>query len=137
MAAISPSIVYDTPRRPESLPVRGILVAAIAVGLGACLIRPANGSIPWSEFGVLATMAAAAILGGKEARRMTLDREREFDRTAVAARTGWMTVVIGSQGPADTARALVEPKAPPRNDPERRGLARRAKERRVEAGSRR
>jgi hypothetical protein len=134
MAAICPTLVYDTPRRAQPLPVRGVVVAAIAVGLGACLIRPTNGSTPWAEFGVLATMALASILGAKEARRMVLEREPEFVRAASSA---WMTVVIGSQGPADTAGELVEPKAPPRNDPERRALARRARERRTEAVSRR
>ncbi len=134
MATISPSIVHDSPRRARPLPVRGAVVAAIAVGLGACLIRPTSGPIPWAEFGVLATMAVAAILGGKEARRMVLERETQVVR---AAPSGWMSVVIGSQGPTDTAGELVEPKAPPRNDPERRGLARRARERRAEAVSRR
>ena len=48
-----------------------------------------------------------------------------------------MKVVIGSSGPADTAGAVVVPLAPPRNDPERRSLVRRADNRKAGAASRR
>jgi hypothetical protein len=115
---------------------RGV-VGLLTVGLGICLIRPVGGSIAWGDLGVLAALAVATFLGANEARRLVRQQQIAPAAEESLAETPWMSVIFEASGPADTAGSMVIPKAPPRNDPERRSLVRRAKERRHEAASRR
>jgi hypothetical protein len=104
------------------VPTRGLVVAAIAVGLGACLVRPSGGSLPAGDLAILAMMAATAILGAIEARRLVRARTLDAENPSGT----WHTVIVGTQGPAETSIRRSSPKSPPRRDPERRTLARRA-----------
>lgn len=120
--------------KAPGIPARGPIIAAVAVGLGLFLVRPLpGGGIAWGDVGILAALAATALVGARESRRLLAERE------AVASPAGrWMTIKIESGGPTDTAGIAETPKAPPRNDPERRSLQRRARERHREgAASRR
>ena len=120
-----------------AFPKRGMVVAGIAVGLGLCLVRPIGGSIAWADVAVLASLAVASIVGANEARRLVRQRQIEAEVVESIVEPQWMTVIVQAGGPAETAGALVVPKAPPRKDPERRALARRAKERKTMAASHR
>ncbi len=122
--------------KPHSLTGRGAVVGLIAVGIGACATRFAGGALSWGDGAILASLGVASLFGASEARRLVADRERAVE-PAVRPRGSWMKVVIGSSGPADTAGAVVVPLAPPRNDPERRSLVRRADARKGMAASRR
>ena len=134
--ATTPMILAQAPAKPHSLPTRGAVVGLIAVGLGAWATRFAGATLSWGDGAILASLAVASLLGASEARRLVAARER-VDEPVARANGAWMKVVIGSSGPADTAGAVVAPLAPPRNDPERRSLVRRADKRKAAAGSRR
>jgi hypothetical protein len=119
-----------------SMPTRGVVVGLIAVGIAISAARFGGGSVSWGDVAILASLAVTALVGASEARRLVAAREHPVapvERTEGA----WMKVVIGASGPADTAGAVVVPKAPPRNDPERRSLVRRAEERKHAGASRR
>jgi hypothetical protein len=118
----------EATRTPAALPHRGLIVAAIAVGLGICLINPIGRGISGGDLAILGVMAATAMIGANEARRLVHARE---ETKAEVSDGAWMTIIVGPQGPAETAGQIVKPKAPPRNDPERRSLARRARERQL------
>ena len=134
--ATTPMILAQFQANPHSLPTRGVVVGLTAVGIAACAMRFAGASLSWGDGAILASLAVASLLGASEARRLVAARER-VDELAPRAKGEWMKVVIGLSGPADTAGAIVVPLAPPRNDPERRSLTRRAEKRNVVAGSRR
>ncbi len=114
--------------RWPSIPARGVLIGLIVTGLGAALVRTSGQAISVADASVMGIMALTAVVAAKHSRRM-VQKQAE----AVAGETssnGWMTVVVGDAGPADQAGMITQPKAPPRNDPERRSLARRAADRR-------
>ncbi|MDB5352711.1 MAG: hypothetical protein JWN86_3958 [Planctomycetota bacterium] len=120
----------DLTRTKSPVPVRGVVVAAIVVALGLVLIDPIGRGVGVGDLLILAVMSVTAILGAKEAQRLVQAREAE-----VATEPGeWMTVIVGPQGPLETAGQITLPKAPPRNDPERRSLVRRAMEREPAGG---
>ncbi len=110
-------------------------MGGIACVLGASLIRPSAGTVPWAELGILAAMMVAAIVGATEARRIVAKRSEAAEETAAPVEGQWMTVMIGEKGAGGTSGQIARPKAPPRNDPERRSLARRARERRQAVGA--
>ena len=123
----------------RTVPTRGIVVALVAVGLGACLIQPTAGEIPWTELAILGAMAVASFLGANEARRLALRQQAQVATEEVpeAVVGPWMTVVVNPGGPADAAGMAQVPKSPTRDDPERRSLLRRAEERLPVGASRR
>ena len=134
--ATTPMILAQFRANPHPLPTRGVVVGLTTAGLAACAIRFAGASLSWGDGAILASLAVASLLGASEARRLVAARER-VEEPAARAKGAWMKVVIGSSGPADTAGAVVAPLAPPRNDPERRSLARRADKRKAGASARR
>lgn len=123
--------------RSGGLPKRGLIVAVIAIGLGLCLVKPVEGTIAWGDLAVLASLAVVSVFGANEAKRLVHQRQFEAETSEVVVEPHWMTVVIQSSGPADTAGVVAVPKSPPRKDPERRSLLRRAKERRTVGASNR
>jgi hypothetical protein len=132
--AIDLNRACDAPHKSSPPAVRGLVVASIANALGAALTLTSGRGIGWVDLTVLAAMGGTAIVGANEARRIVASRETEV---ATKQDGCWMNVVIGPQGPSETAGVLARPKAPPRGDPERRSLVRRAKERRKAEPSRR
>ena len=129
--------IGDAPPRSAGLPRRGLLVAIIVVGIGACLARPSSGEpISWSNGAILAAMAVAAVLGASESRRLVAAQQARNveDEPAREVVGPWLTVRVNPAGPADTAGVDDRPKSPTRDDPERRSLVRRAEER-VPAGA--
>jgi hypothetical protein len=134
--ATSTMILAPEGEKTAPWPRRGLVIGAIAVGMAALAAKFGGGSISWGDGAVLACLAGASLLGASEARRLVAARGRtEVPEQRVEG--AWMNVVVGSGGPAETAGAVVVPKAPPRNDPERRSLVRRADERRHVGASRR
>lgn len=113
---------------------RGLVIGVTAVGIGLCLIRPVGRTIPWNDLSILVAMAAASFFGANEARRLSLaqaqaSQEAESGVQEPEVVGPWMTVMVNRSGPADAAGSITHPDAPPRDDPERRSLARRAEER--------
>ena len=110
---------------PSLLPLRGVLIAVLVVGLGLFLIQPIRHGVTPGDFSILIVLVVTAILGHSASRRLVHARESQ----SAAANGCWMTIIVGPQGPTETSTTISRPKAPPRNDPERRSLARRARER--------
>lgn len=135
MATIPMTPVRGVAKR-SALPMRGVVVAAIAVGLGACLMRPAAGVVPWGDLAILGSLAVASLVGARQAQRLASARAPIAEAVPEPVGT-WMRVVVGEAGPADAAGMVVVPQSPPRDDPERRSLVRRARERRRAGSSRR
>ena len=103
--------------------------------MGLCLIKPVGGSIALADLAVLGSLGLVAILGAYEARRLVHHHQILLEADSKVVKPRWMTVIVQSAGPADTAGVVVIPKSPPRNDPERRSLTRRARERKTVGAS--
>lgn len=129
-------IVLEVPeevarRRPSTVPRRGLIVAMIAVGLGAYLAKPSDGGpIAWSDAAILASMAVVAMFGAAESRRLVASQMNQSELEPTIEVAGpWLTVMVNPGGPSDASGTIDEPKSPTRDDPERRSLTRRAEER--------
>jgi hypothetical protein len=108
------------------LPGRGASVACIALALGSVLIRPQSGEIPWSGLALLGAMASTAWIGGRFADRMA-------PVACASNRDGrWMHISIEFEGPGDTSERRADPIDSPQSGPERRQLARLARQQRRE-----
>jgi len=128
----------DEEKRPRTaLPVRGLVVGLVALGLGGWLAKSSAGAISWSDLAILAAMAVTALIGAGQARRLVAQQAAaEHEEVPVEVAGPWLTVNVNPGGPADAAGIAAVPKSPTRDDPERRSLLRRAEER-VPAGANR
>ena len=95
MATIDLLREHDATPTSRLVPTRGLVVAAIVVGLGASLVRPSGGNLLAGDLAILAMMAATAILGANEARRLV--RARTPD--AEAPNGSWLTVIVARKDP--------------------------------------
>lgn len=103
---------------------RGAVAGCVTLAVGATLIRPAAGSVPWGDLSLLAVLAVTAMVAGTAADRLA-------PRASPAPADGrWLTIVVECDGPAGLSGTMARPKVSPRNDPERRSLTRRAHDRR-------
>ncbi|MBX6312496.1 MAG: hypothetical protein IRY99_06190 [Isosphaeraceae bacterium] len=127
VAALMPAVAFAVAGR---LPGRGAVVGCLVLALGATLVRPAAGGVPWAALAVMGLLTASAVAGGELARGM--EPRPRTPCTLAGAEGHWMTIVIFPGGPADAAGTVVRPRVSPRNDPERRRLGRLAGERRRE-----
>ena len=120
-----------------ALPAVGFLVAGhvpgragasgcLAIGLGATLIRPMAGALPWGDLALLAGMATVACLGASQARKLA--RARGLEVSTPEGR--WVSIVVECENPSDSAGQVSRPKVSPHPMPERRGLTRLAGDRR-------
>ena len=125
----------DIKQPRAALPARGLVIASIALGLGAWLARSSGGTISWSNLAILAAIAVTALIGAGEARRLVVAQAATESEDAPIEVVGpWLTVNVNPGGPTDAAGITSVPKSPTRDDPERRSLVRRAEER-VPAGA--
>ncbi len=102
------------------VPGRGSALACVCLALGIVLTPSLEPGIHfWPSVAILAGLAAAAMLGGTLAERMS-----RSDNMANSINQGrWVHVYVESQGPDDSGGRLVRPKVSP-HSPERCLLAR-------------
>ncbi len=112
----------------SSLSVRGLVIGLIVLAFGATLVQPApDGGVAWVDYSVLAFLFVGAMIGGAVADRMT---EERLVREANRGNNRWMTVIVSCEGPSDAQEIGAEPSNSPYPAPERRSVARLARNRR-------
>jgi hypothetical protein len=108
---------------------RGAVAGCVTLAVGVTLIRPTSGVVPWGDLALLGMLALTAMVAGSAADRLA-PRAAAAPASPSPADGRWLTIVVECDGPAGLSGTMARPKVSPRNDPERRSLARRAQDRR-------
>lgn len=104
---------------------RGAWMGGLILALGATLARPTAAGFPWTDGLLLAGLVFSAQVAASWADAHAPRPEA----TATAPAGRWARIIVDGSGPADGTGRAVRVPAPPRRDPDRRRLSRRAEPR--------